>query len=68
MTSRTSTASVGTLAALIGTAMVIAIPSAIALLPSWASEYGPTLVGLAFLEYVAIATGLVWWGIHQLRS
>ncbi|MEC3957899.1 hypothetical protein VMT65_33025 [Nocardia sp. CDC153] len=68
MTSRTSTASVGALAALIGTVMVIAIPSALPLLPSWASDYGSALVGLAFLEYVTTAAGLVWWGVHELRS
>ncbi|APA98721.1 hypothetical protein [Nocardia seriolae] len=58
---------VATLALILGAGMVIAVPAAAEYLSLWARMYGPMLVYLAFVEYLAVALGLVRWGVGQLR-
>ncbi|MFE3756033.1 hypothetical protein ACFXO9_17175 [Nocardia tengchongensis] len=55
-------------ALVLGTVMVVAIPAATVYLSAWARLYGAVLVYLGFVEYLAVAVGLVRWGAGQLRS
>lgn len=55
-------------ALVLGSVMVVAIPAATYDLSVWARMYGAALVYLAFAEYLAVAVGLVRWGVGQLRS
>ncbi|MGW2661836.1 hypothetical protein ACWCW7_12805 [Nocardia tengchongensis] len=59
---------VATVALVLGAVMVVAIPAATDYLSAWARTYGAVLVYLAFVEYLAVAVGLVRWGVGQLRS
>ncbi|MFD6354862.1 hypothetical protein [Nocardia tengchongensis] len=59
---------VAIVALVLGTVMVVAIPAATVYLSDWARLYGAVLVYLAFVEYLAVAVGLVRWGAAQLRS
>ncbi|WP_067822156.1 hypothetical protein [Nocardia inohanensis] len=60
--------SVATLAVLLGAAMFVAVPACLPWLGAWGRLYGSTLIYLAFAEYVAVATGLLRWGVGQMRS
>ncbi|MFD7844885.1 hypothetical protein ACFV4K_18360 [Nocardia sp. NPDC059764] len=55
-------------ALVLGSIMVVAIPASTDYLFVWARMYGAVLVYLAFAEYLAVAVGLVRWGVAQLRS
>ncbi|MFE5289972.1 hypothetical protein ACFRAQ_33820 [Nocardia sp. NPDC056611] len=55
-------------ALVLGSVMVVAIPAATDYLSGWGRMYGAALVYLAFAEYLAVAVGLVRWGVGQLRS
>lgn len=60
--------SVAIAALILGSVMVVAIPASTEWLSVWARLYGSVLVYLAFAEYLAVAVGLVRWGVGQLRS
>ncbi|GAB4585661.1 hypothetical protein [Nocardia sp. IFM 10818] len=68
MKSHASANSLGIPAVMLGVLMVIAVPAALTRLAGWADLYGAVLVYLAFFEYIAVAAGLVRWGVGQLRS
>ncbi|MVU78315.1 hypothetical protein GPX89_13805 [Nocardia sp. ET3-3] len=68
MESPATTHTVATVALTLGAAMVVAVPAATDFLFTWAQMYGAVLVYLAFAEYLAVAVGLVRWGVGQLRS
>lgn len=68
MNSRTQPTQLAALAVGLGAVMMIAVPAATADLLVWAHLYGAILVWLAVLEYLAVAIGLVFWGVGQLRG
>ncbi|MEU1205221.1 hypothetical protein [Nocardia sp. NPDC005825] len=63
-----SSHAVATVTLVLGSLMVVAIPAATDYLSYWARLYGAVLVYLAFVEYLAVAIGLVRWGVGHLRS
>ncbi|MGV9665257.1 hypothetical protein [Nocardia niigatensis] len=59
---------VATVALVLGAAMVVAVPAAAEYVLLWARLYGAVLVYLALVEYLAVAIGLLRWGVTQLRA
>lgn len=52
----------------IGSTMVAVGALGLISLPDWAADYGRTLVYLAFVLYLRIATRLIGWGIAVRRA
>lgn len=55
-------APLGPVAEVLGSAMVVAALAALMRIPGWTADYGVVVVAAAIL-YLAIAAGLVRWGI-----
>lgn len=68
MRTSVTTDPVAALAVLLGALMIVAVPGGLVWLSNWAALYGEILVYLAFVEYLAVAVGLLRWGVGRLRS
>ncbi|MFI9409055.1 hypothetical protein [Nocardia gamkensis] len=62
--SPTDLAPLGPVAEVSGLAMVVAALAALTRIPAWTADYGVLVVAAAIL-YLAIAAGLVHWGVEQ---